>query len=290
MNCGLDGEYQQRVALAREQCDPSASPAPTSYWYETRAGTVEYHFAGQLWKRGEPRYQEPTAFPPDIEHPPPSASIPPCGPREVNPSVAIGYNKTVRLTDDVTEVLPVCSSDPGAPKYTPQRNDPTTVTVEFVEVVHILGCQRNVTVEVGVGDDPPNEGGDARSPKRVIDDVSLGDEAFRIRSLMHGDFTDAGAGRIVRLALHGRVPPDSPLAKFAVLGEYSVAASEYFYNGAEGRDAWMWNMKWRARFRRFDVPAGDASGIFLGRCGMTIGTDCGAATGILEGFGDVIAH
>jgi hypothetical protein len=41
------------------------------------------------------------------------------------------------------------------------------------------------------------------------------------------------------------------------LGNLGVAQAEYFYDAADGRGEWMWNMNWRARLTRFRLPVGD---------------------------------
>ncbi|HXK18794.1 MAG TPA: hypothetical protein VNG33_13380, partial [Polyangiaceae bacterium] len=38
------------------------------------------------------------------------------------------------------------------------------------------------------------------------------------------------------------------------LRPFAFAQAEYFYDGTESIDAWMWNMNWRARLRLFRLP------------------------------------
>jgi hypothetical protein len=303
-DCSLRGEYQQRLADAREQCSPTSPPphypqarAPSFYWYQQRDGTVTYTWSAKTgtWQRGDPEYAPPTAVPPHVldeeglEQPvPAAASRPPCGPSSVNPSVAEGYHRALRDSNDVNDVLPVCSTE-HPPLVPPLPGESTKVDVSFTEVLNILGCKRSVPVHIEFGDGPPPEGGDARSPLRVLDGVPLGDESFRLRALVHGHFDGAYERRLVRLALHGHEEGPKPLAALAGLGDFSVAAAEYYYGRNEPREVWMWNMKWRARLRRFDVPGGGLSALLSGACAALPGDACPAGSDI-ERIADVAAH
>jgi hypothetical protein len=307
--CTLGGEYDERVHQARLECDPTSPPpddrsasAPFLYWYEVREGRVTYTWDPKLksWKRGEATYDPPTAFPPNLTLPldddgnatipsgsiPPEAAIPPCGPEGIHPRIAVGYNATVRNSNDVNEVRPVCTTD--APPLFPEPGSPGgSVEVKFKEVVNILGCKRKVSKQISTGGGTPSSDDPGQTPKRVLSDATLGDERFLLRSFMHGSFGDERAGRIVRLALHGRAAPSDPLAALAPLRNFSVAEAEYFYNDNDGREGWMWKMRWRARLRRFRVPATGLTSLLGGFCP---GDGCSESMQQLERMSDVIAH
>lgn len=269
-DCSLEGPYETRVQLAREQCDPRIAPRPFAYWYQTRAGTVAYEWTGAFWKRGEPHYDRPVRHGGDPNHDP-GEFAPPCGPEEVHPSVAVGYRHRAHLSGDVSEINPVCSSEeaPEVPTLLPARG--TKVSVKFTEVTHLLGCRRKVEEEIQIeaGESAQSEGG-SKSPKILESTADLGDENFQIRALVQGDSGGHMAASIVRLALWGKEEPTNSVGQFARFGGFSVAGAEYFYDGADGdehdRAAWMWNMKWRARLRRFRVSEDAAGGTLRQAC------------------------
>jgi len=300
--CRLGGAYDERVYLARSQCAPTANPAPVMYWYELREGRVTYTWdpKNNLWIRGEPTFAAPTAFPPNLTLStdpnasavaapapiPPEAKIPPCGPEAMQPRVGTGYNLTLRNSNDVNDVLPVCSNEkpPLLPDVTGRE---ASVEVRFTEVVNILGCQTEEHAHFSTGGGSAATNDSAHTPKRVLASAKLGDESFLVRSFMRGSFDAGSAGHLVRLALHGRKPPADPLSALAPLRNYSVAAAEYYFNGTDGPDEWLWKMKWRARFRRFRVPQGGLGDVLGGFCS---GEPCSGALGLVERMGDVIAH
>lgn len=278
-DCSIHGPYETRVALARDQCDPTRQPKPHRYIYQKRRVTVEYEYTDPGWKRLEPKYEEPRRM---------ESLLPPCGPYHVSPTVAEGYNRVVRLSNDVEEVLPVCSTEElSALDFPDQALKGDRVTVEYEEVTHILGCVTQVQETIKLADaEPGGKGGANKSPKRVEKQVTLGDEAFQLRSLVHDDLARLEARRLVRLALWGRKPPDAPLSTLRPLGSFGFAQAEYFYDGAEDREAWMWNMRWRARLVRFRVPSDPAT-----FDGLTKG--CGDNCGVLSTLGELenlIAH
>jgi len=257
-DCSLQGPYETRVAQARRECAPTLSPAPFEYWYQERQGHVVYEWTGQFWKRGEPRYDVAVRRG-DSKN---GVRQPPCGPPEVSPAIE-GYRMTVHPGDDVEEVIPVCSTEkpPELPVVAPARG--TVEPRDFREVTHILGCKREMeeAMPIDAGEPADNSDND-KAPKVVEGTAELGDENFQIRALMQGDQQALDATRIVRLALWDKPEPEHPLEKMKRFGGFSVAQAEYFYDGGPNeRDAWMWNMNWRARLRRFRLPEGDLSEI-----------------------------
>lgn len=292
-DCGIDGPYDLRMKEARVQCDPTVAPAPFFYWYQKRAGKVRYQWKDGAWVRLTPTYDEPVAYPQDLEHPPSDARFPPCGPAWTLRRYADEYNVVVRRSNDPEELLPVCSTEqaPTLPAILTHEVDPDepilSDEIAFTEVTNILGCKKRVPLEVGGGNDQaPTEQPNSRSPKKVDEEVSLGDEDFQIRGLVHGTFDRGNTSRLVRLSLFGRPAAEQPLANVRVLGNFAVAQAEYFYDGTDGRDAWMWNMSWRARLKRFRMPeSGTLDGI-----GALCGGECGPLMDALGGLKDVIAH
>lgn len=247
VDCSISGPYEKRIKLAREQCSPTSTPAPYAYWYQQRSGHVAYEWTEAGWKRGEPVMGELTRVGGSPEQ---GSSQPPCGPKRVSP-VGMGYNKVVHPHDDVTETLPVCTTE--EPPILPPvgRGRGTIESRDFIEVTQILGCKKSETEDIPItpAEQTENEGND-KSPKVLEKDVVLGDKNFQIRSLMFAP-TDSAVGDVVRLALWKNKEADEPLALLRPLTGFAVAQAEYFYDGGEGEGAWMWNMKWRGRLRRF---------------------------------------
>ena len=281
-DCTLAGPYDAHVKLAREQCDPTGNAtAPFVYYYQLRKGQVTYRWTGKTWARGEPVYQTPQAS---------SSDHPPCGPKEMRPVVAEGYNKTVRKHDDVNEVLPVCSSD-HEPTFLDRGAVGTTRVVDFVDVTQILGCRRNETKPIDLSDAArAGEVGDDKSPKRVRGASTLGDESFQLRAIMHGSAPTGLPEKMMHLALWNQAEPSNPLSALRELGDYSVAQAEYFYDGPrDPRSNWMWTMNWRARLRRFRVPTGEASGAINTACGE-LGNGCAAALDQVKRLSGLVVH
>jgi hypothetical protein len=282
-DCSLGGPYEQRVAQARVECAPTGTPAPYGFRYQERKGKVEYLWTGKQWVRGAPRYQ--TVLLRESEH------TPPCGPRASHPLVAEGYNAVVRASDDVNEILPVCTTE-SLPEPGPSPLAPGALrTVEFLEVSHILGCKKREVLDVSVKDAESSGGGSEKAPKQIAGDAALGDENFQVRALMKGDANAQQAQRIVRLALWGEKAPKTALERLRQIGDFSVAQAEYFYDGAEGRGAYMWNMKWRARLRRFSLPEDGSEGAeaLSGACQAVLGEACGAVFELGQGA-SLFAH
>lgn len=285
-DCSLGGPYDARVTVAREQCDPEKAPAPFRYWAEIRRGTVRYIWNGKLWQRQEPRFEAPVNR---------RFDGPPCGAAHRSPQIAVGYNTTVHPGTDVSQVLPVCSTEerPDMPIPAPARGE--TRTVAFTEVENILGCKRKEEVPIPISDGASagsSDDGNSKSPKRIEPDVTLGDEAFQIRALMQGDLGRMNATRLVRLSLWHAPDPSNPLASLTELGGLSMAQAEYFYDSAEGRDAWMWNMNWRARLVRFRLPGrnSDAWKAVQTACRTGLGSACGSVLAAVSQYGALIAH
>jgi hypothetical protein len=246
-DCSESGPYEKHAAMAREQCDPTTSPVPYQYSYQTRPGTVTYRYVDKVgWVRGTPEYGQPVFNG--------NQSRPPCGPASVKPSVAAGYQKTVRAKPG-GEVQPVCSDEAAPPLPPLERRDPREISVKFTEVRHVLLCQKSEQEPVEVGDaKAADDSGDPKFPKRVRGDLKLGSEAFQMRVFVRTDRVAARAERAVKLSLWGGKAPEAYLPPGQELRSFAFARAEYFYDGVEAADAWMWNMSWRARLRHFRLP------------------------------------
>jgi hypothetical protein len=278
-DCSATGPYETRVALARDQCDPTKNPKPFKYYYQQRHVSVQYEWTGEHWKRLEPHYDEPRRI---------ESGRPPCGPRQVAPTLAEGYNRVVRSGMDVSEVRPVCSTErPPAvnPRERPQKGK--RITVEYDEVSHILGCVTEVKETMQISDaESGGDGGDDKSPKKLEADVRLGGEDFQIRSLVRDDLDKLRSRRLVRLALWDRPDPENPLSELRRFANVGFAQAEYFYDGDEDREAWMWNMKWRARLVRFRLSDDSET---LSALKSVCGSDCGILSTLTD-LESLIAH
>jgi hypothetical protein len=251
-DCSTGGPYDRAVTKAREVCDPSGSPKPKAYRYQTQGGSVVYTWDGTRWVRGEPKLLRGTVN----EEP---TNVPPCGTIRNFDSVSFNYNRIVHSADHPQEVRPVCSSEVVPNIVLPRSAKGTTKTVGFTQITHVLSCERKEKIRVPVTDSrsPGKVDENTKSPKRVRGDAQMGGEVFQVRSLMLGSTEQRESQRLVRLAQWGNVDPANPLENVRKLGGFSFAQGEYFYDDAQERSAWMWNMKWRARLVRFSMPTED---------------------------------
>jgi hypothetical protein len=248
-DCSLGGPYDRTVIAAREQCDPNSIPKPKTYRYQTETGRVTYTWKNSRWVRGTPEITKSWV------NEEPTKKLP-CAVSGIFPRLVYQYNRNVHPNAQSAEVLPACS-DEHAPRYTPPKgSNNITETVKFTQVTQVLSCERKETIHVPVSEDksPGKVAENTKSPKRVLGDAKLGDEHFQVRALMQGSTELRESQRLVRLGLWGKPDPTNPLESLRELGGFSLAQAEYFYDGREGRDAWMWNMNWRARLVRFAMP------------------------------------
>ena len=299
-DCSANGPFEQKAERARVECNPAHAPVPFRYLYQQRQGSVQYRWTGKVWQRLTPTFGVPRLIGTDKDHP----AGPPCGAKQVHPTVAEGYQEIVRKNNDVTELQPVCSKEvpPSTPAPRSMPNVGHIETVPITEVTHILSCVKTETVTVQVsngkaaGSDSDTSSGsgsgsNSKSPKRVMDGATLGDENFQIRALIQADSNTLAADQLVRLTLWNQEEPsDGTLHVLHALGGYSVAQAEYFYDGTEGGPSeWMWNMYWRARLRRFRLPGGKALTAIQGVCATHLGSAC-AVLNTLSHMGDLVVH
>jgi hypothetical protein len=135
-------------------------------------------------------------------------------------------------------------------------------------------------------------GSDGKGPKKVKDDCNLGDECFQLRSIMIGTPNYERTMRGVKIANWGRDDDTGSMyTQLANLGRGSLAQAEFYWDkgaedGQEMRDEWMWEMNWRARLRRFRIPAGS----LLGEACTEGGGFCDAVLGSADMINAVIVH
>jgi hypothetical protein len=310
--CEFDGPYDRVVRQAREMCDPKGDPKPSAYKYQLEEGRVDYEWNGAKWLRGEPYNVTSTVNPNPV-------NLAPCGEAESaladsqfssrpalpgQPLCVLwpsqygatgGYNRLVHPPAEPNRVLPVCTNECMPPP--PQREIPvgTRQTVSFRQVTHILACKRLEVepVDIAQTKSPGNDDQDnKKSPKKVRDDAKLGSEQFQLRAIMIGNLQQKESARLVRLGLWGRVAPENPLEGLRQFGGFSLAQSEYFYDKADSRDAWMWNMNWRGRLKRFRLPRkDDAIDALQAVCRRHVSAkDCSRVLDMAENWDALLVH
>jgi hypothetical protein len=125
--------------------------------------------------------------------------------------------------------------------------------------------------------------------------IELGEEHFQVRMIVLGNAPGDHMERGVELANRGRDvgDEDAAISFIRELGEYSVAQAEFFYPSTdlEDREEWLWNMRWRARMRRFVVPFGDdGSSSCRGMAGSGASGTCGETAGIVGFLRNAVVH
>lgn len=310
-NCGENSPYEQVVAQARAECDPSKNPRPFNYAYQLQKMRVKYHWDGKRWVRGRPEVLASSLVHEADGTKPPS----PCGrqdPWHVGDwaTIAEGYQRKLHPDDDPITYLPVCTTEAPptevpAPRYGLSREgksielpvEPEQVT--FLQVTNILSCQqtREVKLLQGNASSPGSKGGGKKAPKRIRHDVSLGAEELQIRALVLANQQQRESARLVRLGLWGKPDPNNPLERLRQLGGFAVAQAEYFYQTTGGEtgdndtDKMMWNMNWRARLRRVQLPTSEAaSNNFREVCVGTLGAKCSSVLDVIDDWSDTLGH
>jgi hypothetical protein len=192
----------------------------------------------------------------------------------------------------VAVILPVCTSE-APPARPPPRGTPygASLPVDFVEVTHILGCQKEETVTVTLDGEPIGDRDqNGKAPKRVARGLELGDEPFQLRAVVVAADADEGLARALRVPLWGHDAPPLAIAdRIARFGSFSFAQAEYYYDGSTERDAWMWTMRWKARLRVFRM-AGDRDDLARA-CSDTLGDDrCHALLSLVGRVGRFAHH
>jgi len=135
-------------------------------------------------------------------------------------------------------------------------------------------------------------GGDDKGPKKVKEDCHLGDECFQVRALMIGTPGYEKTMKGVQIANWGRENgAGSTYTQLAELGRGSLAQAEFYWHkegkdGQEMPEEWMWEMNWRARLRRFRIPADS----LLGEACSGGGGFCDALMGSADMVNSVVVH
>ncbi|MGC4068884.1 MAG: hypothetical protein QM784_30420 [Polyangiaceae bacterium] len=200
---------------------------------------------------------------------------------------------------DPNRVLPVCTNE-CSPRKPPGKDEVApTRTVRFRQVTHVFSCMRQeqLPVDVHLEKQSPNSeakrGGNKKSPKAVKAHVSLGGEPFQVRALVVATGKGRESSRMVRLGLWGRPSPESSLERLKNLGGFAFAQAEYYYDGDDGRDAWMWNMNWRGRLKRFELPKADKGYEALEdacRREARSGKNCSQVLQVLKDWQELLVH
>jgi hypothetical protein len=116
-------------------------------------------------------------------------------------------------------------------------------------------------------------GPDPQEPsKRLVPGARNGNDELAIWGIVQGEqkkHTTAKGG--LRVATYGRIAPRDPNAA----SRYGTAKSEFYYDVRGSYPAWdtydedvMWNMRWRARMRRFTDPTGGIAAAGLALAGF----------------------
>ncbi len=155
------------------------------------------------------------------------------------------------------------------------------------------GCDSEAPETGGVSaPEGSSSGSDGKGPKKVKEDCHLGDECFQVRALMIGTPGYEKTMKGVQIANWGRESDaGSTYTQLAELGRGSLAQAEFYWH-KEGKDAqempeeWMWEMNWRARLRRFRIPADS----LLGEACSGGGGFCDALMGSADMVNSVVVH
>ena len=304
-DCGIDGPYEQAIKQARNDCNPVVDPRPSKYRYQLQKVRVWYTWNGSMWVKGPPQIVSSEVV---------VASAPPCGSSNVHPTLAEGYNLVVHPRDAPTQIQNVCSAEDPPALPTPESQEktertfhPPPVSYDYEQVPQIFSCMRKSRTVVAQKDEQESKSGPAnkKSPKKVMPKTHLGDESFQLRAVAFGNAEQAESARLVRLGLHGKGDPENPFDRLKYLGGFSLAQAEYYYSLPVDRDAWMWNMSWRARLKRFDLTddasatdnsdksrnQGDPRTAFASACAVHVSPLlCGRMLVFVELLKDSIAH
>jgi len=121
-------------------------------------------------------------------------------------------------------------------------------------------------------------------PQHLSDTAVLGSERLQIRVAVGGHFDFALSERGVEVATRGQnEAADDNQNGLAALASVSLAQAEYYYDGPDGRDQWLWNQRWKARLRRVRVDGPQPC--------STLSIDCGALDNLFQrGLERAVVH
>lgn len=125
----------------------------------------------------------------------------------------------------------------------------------------------------------------AGKTKKIQDDVNMGGPEFQFRTFAMAQEEslpfEPNQDR-VELVTWGRDTEggamDGAIGFLEEANRFSVAQSEYYFDGDDDRDLWTWRLNWRSRLRRFRFGGGGSSG-------------CpGFMSGVCDGLNQAVIH
>jgi hypothetical protein len=148
----------------------------------------------------------------------------------------------------------------------------------------------------------PIQGGDGMTSKMIFDGAVNGNDYFQVYGMVMGDNAQIrkNADKAVQMPAWGKASiTPNPLTD--VLEQAGFSEAEFYYDQVtSGKLAWkdyqddaMWNMRWRARLRRFRLPTQLAFGAIAGVMGDVPGVSSGlgdVASAIDGAVGAIIIH
>ncbi len=258
--------YWERAERARSACNPGADTNLESYSWQQREMRLYYlkqptgwvqvrEVVGAERKDGEGE---------------------PCDQDDWNQ--ALGERDPERSTPVCSEYDPDQCEQPPAPAIDPETGQrleaavgESTAACSFTEIAQVFACVKPDVVEEHPTDtteqdrltEEQKQSRSTNVPQKMQDEVELGGEDFQLRALVVGQPLSGlarASENVVRTATWNR-PQELVQQLYQQARRWerlSVAQAEYFYGGEEEREQWMWNMKWRARLKRFRLPEGDS--------------------------------
>jgi hypothetical protein len=260
---------------ARRACTPRRGVRADSYTW-TGATVVEtFVFDRGRWQTVSFEYTDTELQGPrddfataDARSTLPSAPLP-CGRRARSDGYS-AYAATPQPVRALNVEQPVCSERAVAlNRLPPSAIEGTSESISYAAVQHIYRCAEKASADIKLDSNFTDSGGNGGqdgkknvSPMRMLEDIELGAEDLMVRSLVTVDAPGEFSERMQRPALWGKSGEATDLVKaLSVFGQLGVAQAEYFFDhtGTTPREDWLWQMKWRARFRRFGLPKADKS-------------------------------
>jgi len=217
--------------------------------------------------------------------------VAPCGGPNFHSLVSSDYNTVVRKTDDVNEVIPVCSDEPAQIASAMLWGKTELRNLRVTQVLQILSCTRDEKVPVRLRSGEPADGsGGDKAPQRIDPSITKRwTEDFQLRAFLMAKTAADPVEGAVKLSLWNQRAPEGPNALLGELAKFSVAQAEYFYDSNDSIQEWMWNMRWKARLRRFRMPE-ETSKHFTEGLSATLGGSRDLFLLQLDYMKDSIAH
>jgi hypothetical protein len=274
--CGRTDPYEQRDALARQDCAPRKDhDGLRDFSWQARSFTRSYLFHAGVWhvqsdKETEEKSARYTLNKDDRR---------PCG--GPLPSVSRDWNATP-YANDSEDLQPVCSNATPPSGY---GREGETASIEHIEVTRFFGCTETIQHEYDLSKYQKNritskddDTGRKRVPQALQKGAKLGSEAFQLRAIVLGNLPRHVPEKILEVATWKSAEPTlSSTAR--ELGQLSFAQAEYYFDVKDRNEDpgnFMWKMRWKARLRRFRLPetkghaASSATEIFAQTCSDTL--------------------